>query len=528
MNSMSENENVTKAAGIVGIATLTSRILGFIRDVMIAVFFGTGFYSDAFITAFRIPDFLRKLFSEGSLTIAFIPVFTRYLTEKGLDEAFDMARSLIYMVLLVFLIVVGIGMIWAPDILFNAAHGIADSPEKFKLTVLLTRIMFPYILFICCVAVFMGILNALGHFTTPALAPCVLNISMISSLWMVSAASQDPCHLVIALAVGVTAGGGLQLLIQIPALARKKFTLFKRFSLSHPGVREIGRMFPPAAFSSGVYQLNILVTTFLATLLPEGSVSYLYYADRLVQFPMGLFAISVATAVLPTLSRKAAENDIHGVKETFAYGLRLIFFIILPSMAGLIVLREPIISLLFKRGAFGNDSVIMTAGALLYYCLGLWAIAAVRIIIPAFYALQHVKTPVITAVISIIANILFSVILMSRLGHDGLALSTSLASILNLMLLLYAMHNLFGTLGFRDILISFIKSAAGSLMMGVVIWMISLYIIPRGDTGNLTLAFGIFCSIIAGVIFYGAFSYLIKNQELDFVLSMFGRNSAKG
>lgn len=528
MNSMSENKNLTKAAGIVGAATLSSRLLGFVRDVMIAVFFGTGFYSDAFITAFRIPEVLRKLFSEGSLTVAFIPVFTRYVKENGLEDAFDMARSFIYKALSVFLVIVGIGMIWTPEILFRVAHGIADFPEKFKLTVLLTRIMSPYILFICVVAVFMGILNALGHFTAPALAPCVLNISMIGSLFMVSAVTEDPRHIVIGLAVGVVAGGGLQVLVQIPALAKKKFTLFKKSSLSHPGVKEISRMVPPAVFSAGVYQLNILVTTFLATLLSEGSVSYLYYADRLVQFPLGLFAISVATAVIPTLSIKAAENDIPGVKDTFAYGLRLIFFIVLPSMVGLMVLREPIISLLFRRGAFSTASVTMTAQALFYYCVGLWAIAGVRITIPVFYALQNVKTPVVTAVISIIANIVFSVILMPALGHGGLALSTSFASILNLILLLYAMHKLIGTSGFVDILISFAKSAAGSLMMGVVIWMISLYIIPCEDPGNLTLAFGIFCSIIIGVIFYGIFSYLIKNQELEFALSMFGRNRTKG
>ncbi len=524
---MTENANVTKAAGIVGVATLSSRILGFIRDMILAGFFGAGFYSDAFITAFRIPNLLRKLFAEGSLSIAFIPVFTRYLKKTGRNGAFEMARSIIYVLFILLFFITAAGIIFAPEIIYGIAFGLTDSPEKYALTVLLTRIMFPYIIFICILALFMGMLNALDHFTAPALAPCLLNISMISAVIIVSFFSKDPHDLIIGLSIGVLVGGGLQILFQIPVLVKKKFVFFSKASFSHPGLKEIGQMLPPAVFSAGVYQLNILISTFLATLLSEGCISYLYYADRLVQFPLGIFAISVATAVLPSLSRQAEEHNIPGVKQTFAYGLRLIFFIILPSMVGLIVLRRPIISLLFQRGAFDAEAVMMTASALFYYCLGLWAIAAVRIIVPVFYALRDTKTPVLIAMISIVANIFFSVILMPTMGHGGLALSTSLASILNLSLLLAAMHKRLGALGLRKIMSSFIKSASGSLLMGIIVWFVSSHIVPKENVGDGILGFGIFCSIFFGILFYGGFSFFVKNPEFEYVLTLVRKGKSK-
>jgi len=432
---MSENVKVTKAAGVVSIATLFSRILGFARDVILAVFFGAGFYSDAFIAAFRIPNLLRRLFAEGSLSIAFVPVFTQYLNTAGKEEAFKMARSAVRLLSILVTGVTLAGMLLSPQIVHAIAYGFTDSPEKYELTVLLTRIMFPYVICISLVALCMGILNALGHFAAPALAPVLLNLAMIASVCTASCFSSQSSDRVTALAAGVVAGGVLQLLLQVPFLIQKGFRFWQKASFFHPGLKKIGLMMAPAIFGAGVYQVNILVSTFLASLLPEGSISTLYYADRLVQFPLGIFAISIATAILPSLSRQAAADDLDGLKDTFAFGLKLVFYIMLPSMVGLMILREPIISLLFQRGAFDGKAVHMTAAALLFYCTGLWAFAAVRVVIPAFYALKDTKTPVRMAVISIVANIFFSVILMGPMAHAGLALATSLSSIMNLLLL---------------------------------------------------------------------------------------------
>lgn len=512
-----ENERVTKAAGIVGSATLLSRIFGLVRDVVLAWFFGAGLISDAFFVAFRIPNLLRRLFAEGSLSIAFIPVFTEYLTNQGREEAFKMAQSAVRFLSILLAAIAVVGILIAPLIVRIIAPGFSDSPEKFMLTVTLTRIMFPYIFFISLVALFMGILNVLGHFAAPALAPVLLNIAIICSVFLISPHMADP---VTGLAIGVLIGGGLQLILQMPFLIKKGFYFWQKATLYHPGLKRVGILMVPAVFGAAVYQVNILVDTFLASLLADGSISYLYYADRLVQFPLGIFAIATATAVLPSLSRQAAEKDLSAFRDTFSYAMKLVFFIIIPSMVGLIVLREPIVALLFKRGAFDAETTRLTAYALLYYAIGLWAFSAVRIIVNAFYALQDTKTPVRMAVISVIAKIVFSVILMQWLAHGGLALSTSLASMLNFGLLIQALRKKLGVVGWRSISASVFKTTICSLVMGAMVWALALFIIPSKGATLTGLFFGLMGSILAGLVFYGAFSFFLKSPELRKVLAL--------
>jgi putative peptidoglycan lipid II flippase len=517
---VSENTQVVRAAGVVGAATLLSRIFGFIRDVVIAWFFGAGFSSDAFFVAFRIPNLLRRLFAEGSLTIAFIPVFTEYLTLRGKEEAFHLASSAIRLLSAMLVIAAIFGILFAPLIVRLIAPGFNDDPEKYSLTVTLTRLMFPYIFFIGMVALSMGILNALGHFAAPAFAPVLLNLAMIGAVFLISPHLSDGIHPVFGLAIGVLIGGVLQLLLQVPFLIKKGIFFWKKASIYHSGLKKIGRLMLPAIFGAAVYQINILVGTLLASLLPEGSVSYLYYADRLVQFPLGIFGIAIATAVLPSISRQASAKDLEAVKDTFAYAIQLVFFITIPAMVGLIILREPIVALLFKRGAFDADATRLTAYALLCYSIGLWAFAAVRIVVSTFYALQDTKTPVRMAVISVIANIVLGIILMRYLSHGGLALSTSLASILNLGLLVWALRQRLGFLGLRTIAASVGQSLACSTIMGAGVWTIARLIIPSQDKNVPGLFFGITGSILAGLVFYGISSFLIKHSEFEKVLAI--------
>ena len=520
---MSENVKVTKAAGVVGMATLSSRILGFVRDMVVAVFFGAGVYSDAFIAAFRIPNLLRRLFAEGSLSIAFVPVFTDCLNADGKEEAFDMARSAMRLLSVLLTGITLAGIFFSPQIVHAIAYGFTDNPEQYELTVLLTRIMFPYVICICLVALSMGILNALGHFAAPALAPVFLNLAMIAFVCTASFFSSKSEDRIVALAVGVVAGGVLQLALQVPFLIQKGFRFWQKAPFFHPGLKKIGQMLLPAVFGAGVYQVNMLVSTFLASLLPEGSISTLYYADRLVQFPLGIFAISIATAILPSLSRQAAADDIDGLKDTFSFGLKLVFYIMLPSMAGLIILREPIISLLFQRGAFDTEAVHMTATALLFYSAGLWAFAAVRIVIPVFYAFKDTKTPVRMAMISIVANIFFSVILMGPMAHGGLALATSLSSIVNLGLLFWALRMRLGRLNWKGILISLFKSAGGAGFMGIVVYAAAFIIFPEGKWGTPGEVLGLCTRIFLGILAYVGFSLVVKSAELDSVLAIVRR-----
>ncbi len=524
---MSENTRMTKAAGVIGGATLISRILGYIRDMVIAGFFGAGLYSDAFIAAFRIPNLFRRLFAEGSLSIAFIPVFTEYLTKKGRNEAFQLAASAIRFLSILLTITAIAGVFLSPLIVHGIAYGFTDSVEKYSLTVLLTRIMFPYVILICLVALCMGILNTLGHFAAPAVAPILLNVVMIGAVYFASLVTSDEKIRVIWLACGVLLGGVLQLALQVPFLIRKGLNFWQKTSIFHPGLKKIGRLMLPALFGSGVYQVSAIVMTLLASLLPDGSVTYLYFSDRLVQFPLGIFAISIGTAILPSLSRQAAVNDFGAVKQTFSYALKVIFFIMLPSMVGLIVLRVPIVSLLFERSAFDNEATTMTATALLYFSMGLWSIAAVRIIVPTFYALQDTKTPVKMAFISIVANILLGVLLMRPLGHGGLALATSLASVLHFFLLLWALKIKLGSLDLKNIFNSVCKSVVCSAIMGLMVWGVARYIIPSENKTFLTLLLGIAGSITVGIFTYGLLSLLFKIPEVEYLMAILGKGRSK-
>ena len=380
--------------------------------------------------------------------------------------------------------------------------------------------MFPYIFFIGLVAICMGILNVLGHFAAPAIAPVFLNLAMIVSVFFISPSMDNPVK---GLAIGVFVGGVLQLLLQVPFIIKKGIYFWQKTEIFHPGLTKIGGLMLPAIFGAAVYQINILVGTLLASLLPEGSVSYLYYADRLVQFPLGIFAIAIATAVLPSLSRQASLKDFASVKNTFSYAIKLVFFITIPAMAGLIILREPIVALLFKRGAFDYGTVQLTASALLYYCIGLWAFSGVRIVVSTFYALQDTKTPVRMAVISIIANIGLGIILMGPLAHNGLALSTSLSSMLNFGLLVRALKKKLGLPGWQSIAGSVCKTIICSGIMSIGVWTVAFLLIPV-QSNTCGIFFGLSLSIATGIVLYVFISFLMKSSELKNIFSMVKKN----
>ncbi|MFZ5564895.1 MAG: murein biosynthesis integral membrane protein MurJ [Thermodesulfobacteriota bacterium] len=518
---MDEKRRVTRATGVLGLATLLSRIFGYLRDMTVAAFLGAGMASDAFFVAFRIPNLLRRLFAEGSLTIAFVPVFLEQLRNRGREEAFAMARSALRLLSVILVGVTLLGIVFSPEIVYVVGFGFADVPEKFALTVTLTRIMFSYVFFVCLVALAMGILNALGHFAAPALSPVLLNIAMMASLWGAAMFTDDMTLRSVGLAWGVIAGGVLQLVLQGPFLVKQGLFFWRKATLYHPALKKVGLLMLPAVFGAAVHQVNIIIGTLLATLLPEGSVSYLYYADRLVEFPLGVFGVSAAMAVLPSISRQAAAGDIDAVKDTFGFSMRMIFFLSLPSMVGLIVLREPIVALLFERGGFDAQATRLTADALLYYAVGLWAFSAVRIVVSTFYALSDTRTPVVMAVIAICVNTALSVILMGPLVHGGLALATSIASMTNLVLLTRALAVRLGHIGLMTILRSVAKTAVSSVLMGLVVWGTARLLIPA-DAHAFVLLAGIIVCITMGVVCFAVFSYILKSREFN---ALFKRRS---
>ncbi len=346
--SDTEKKQIVRAAGVLGFATIISRIMGMVRDMVVSRLFGAGLATDAFFAAFQIPNMLRRFFAEGALTAAFVPTFSEYYTKRGEQEARDLANACFTLLTIIMALLTLVGILFSPSIVGLMFPGFRELPGKFELTVLLNRLMFPYLFFISLVALCMGILNTLRHFFTPAISTVFLNISMILCSLLLHDRFQIP---IVSLAVGVLVGGVLQLLLQLPTLYRKGFGLRPRFDFRHPALGRIALLMAPSLFGVGVYYLNLTVSNILASLLPQGSVSYLYYAQRLFEFPQGIITVSVAQAVLPSMSRQAAAGELGQLKESLRFGLKITLFITIPAMVGLIVCSVPIFSLLFMGGS---------------------------------------------------------------------------------------------------------------------------------------------------------------------------------
>lgn len=521
---MSEKKNIARAAGVLGFATVLSRIMGMVRDMAVSRIFGAGFATDAFFAAFQIPNMLRRFFAEGALTSAFVPTFSEWYTQRGEEEARALANICFTLLTIVMAAVTLLGIIFSPQIVHLMFPGFKASPSKMELTVFLNRLMFPYIFFISLVALFMGILNTVRHFFTPAISTVFLNLTMIFCALFLHDRFRVP---ITALAVGVLLGGLLQLLLQLPVLYRKGFPIRWRLDLSHPAVRKIALLMGPSVFGVGVYYLNITVGNILASLLPQGSVSYLYYAQRLFEFPQGIFTVSVAQAVLPSMSRQAAAGELDDLKETLAFGLRLTLFITIPAAAGLMVCSTPIFSLLFMGGEFDFIKAAKSAQALFYYAMGLSLVALVRVIVPAFYALKDTRTPVIVAFIAFILNLLFSLMLMGPLLHGGLALASTLSAFANMAMLIYLLRRKIGPFGGRRILVTALKSALASLPMALLVfwamgltdWTLAGHKVAKAAT--------LLAAIGAGAGVYFVLAHLLRCEETRDAVGLFRRKVLK-
>ncbi|MCX7816826.1 MAG: murein biosynthesis integral membrane protein MurJ [Syntrophales bacterium] len=510
-----ENAQIARAAGVVSAITMFSRILGFLRDMVVACFFGAGWKTDAFFVAFRIPNLLRRLLAEGSLTVSFVPVFTEYLRNRSTRAALELAEVAFTLLSIILLIVTFLGVVFAPQIVILMAPGFMNVSSQFELAVSLTRFMFPYIFFISLVALCMGVLNSFRHFAAPAFSPVILNVSMILCALFLRDFFAEP---IFALAIGVIIGGFLQLAIQIPFLLLKGVNVRPNFTFNHPGIKKIGKMMLPAVFGAAIYQINVFVGTILASLLPKGSVSYLYYADRVVELPLGVFAIAVGTAVLPSFSTQVARGSIEEMKMTISFSLRLIMYIAIPATVAMILLREPIISALFERGAFDRISTTRTAEALLFYSLGLWAFSSIRVITSAFYSLQDAKTPMNAAIIALVINILFSVVLMYPMKHGGLALATSIASAVNVVILGVKLRVKIGSYLDNAFWFSILKIVLSSSVMGVSLVLFD-YLIPwKGCLSVYQKIFYLFgCTFLGLFVFIGS-SLILKCQEISMMI----------
>jgi putative peptidoglycan lipid II flippase len=518
-----DNHTVVKAAGVIGVATFSSRILGFVRDMVLARLFGATPAADAFFVAFRIPSLLRELFAEGSMSSAFIPVFTEYRTLRSKQEAWELASAVFTTLLTIVTLVTILGILAAPWLVQILAPGFQASPEKFALATLLTRVMFPYLLFISLAALAMGILNSVRAFATPAFSPLFLNIFIIGCALYLSPQLPEP---IIGVAIGVVAGGAAQFAMQLPSLKLRGLLFGFRFEPGHPGLRRIGALMVPSLLGLSVTQINLTVSTILGSYF-AGGPTYLFYGMRLIQFPLGIFGVALATAILPTLSTQAARGALDEMRTTLGFGLRMIVFIMVPAMLGLILLRTPIVHLFFEHGTFTAQDTAETAMAVFCYAVGLWAFGGVRIIVAAFYSLQDTKTPAISAGIAVAANIVFSLMLMAPLGASGLALATALAAMVNGGILIVVLNRRLGGIEWGSVGRSAARVLTACVPLVIACWWVAgtqLWTQPddwMAKSAMLAVAIGV---SVAG---YVGGHLLLRSEELDVLWGMVRRKISR-
>ena len=513
----SASSQLAKSAGIIGTATLTSRVLGLIRDQVLAYLFGAGNAMDAFNVATRIPNLMRDLFAEGAMSAAFVPTFTRYLAKNVKSHAWRLGNQLLSALVVATGLIVITGIILAEPLTRMLAGAYSAVPGKLELTVLLTRILMPFLTLVAAAAALMGMLNSLNRFFTPALSPAMYNVGIIASgallVPMMPGLGLDP---IVAIAIGALVGGVGQVAIQFPALYREGFRFHFGFTLTDPGLRDVLRLMGPGTLAGAAVQINLLVNMVLATGEGTGAVSWLGYAFRVMYLPIGLFGVSIAAASLPTVSRHAAHEDFKGMRETISSALRLMLMLNVPATVGLIALGHPIVQLIFERGSFSSIDTVSTTAALLFFAPGLVGYSAVRIAVPAFYALGNSLLPAYISMATVALNIALNLVLVNLIGYQGLALGTSVAALANALVLLIVLNRRRGGLNIKQIITTGVKIAIASLVMGAAATLTHSWLLLSWASDNFLTRFGsITISIGVGLIVLVLTSRLLRLTELD-------------
>ncbi len=499
------SKRLLKSAFVVSFMTTISRIFGLLRDVVIAHYFAAGASADAFFVAFKIPNYLRRLFAEGGFSQAFVPVLTEYKNSSDENGVRDLLDHVSGKLALILFVVTLVGVVAAPLLILIFAAGFTGDEEKFGLSVYMLRITFPYILFISLTAFAGGILNAYGRFAVPAFTPVLLNLSLIScAIWLAPLLEQP----VTALAWGVFIAGIVQLLFQIPFLAGMKKLPRPRLKKNHPGVSKILKLMIPTLFAISVSQINSIIDMLMASFLVTGSISWLYYSDRLMEFPLGVFGVALATVILPNLSEKHTQGDTRNFSQTLDWALRWVFLISVPAALGLMLLAQPMLTTIFQHGEFTPFHVEMSSKSLLAYAIGLPGFILIKVLASGFFSRQDTKTPVKIGVVAMVTNIILNLLLIGPLAHAGLALATSIAAIVNAGLLFYFLRKGKFYLPETAWLVFFIRIIFASLVMSLLLIFMSpdLTVWIDWDLSTRVLQLGLWITV--GVMSYIAAIYL--------------------
>lgn len=510
-----QNRGIAKAAGILMLAMLLSRVLGFVREQAMTTQFGRTYITDAYIAAFSIPDLLYNLLVGGALSSAFIPVFSSYLAKEKEDEAWDVASTVINIAVIALVVGIILGEIFTPYLIPIVASKFQG--EKLALTIKLSRIMFPAVLFTGLNGIMMGILNSYKDFTSPAIGAVIYNVGIISL-----GIALGPYLGIAGFSIGVIVGVIGNFLIQFPTLIRMRKMKYRPvLNLKHPGVKKIFVLMVPAIIGLSVSQVNLLINQNLASGLASGSITALRMANRLMILPVGVFAYAISTAVFPTLTALVATNRINEYKQTFSLGVRSIIFITIPASVGLMALGVPIVRLLFEQGKFNHYDTLATADVLFYYSIGLFAQSAVFVIVRAFYALHDTTTPLKLGLLTISANYILNHLFIRYLEARGLALAYSLTGFMDMIALLYLLRRKIGPIDMRKILNSVFKTLIAAVAMGISAYFLAYYfegLIPVNKKVFQLAEVGIVISVAIGV--YLAIARLFKMEELDMVLGI--------
>jgi putative peptidoglycan lipid II flippase len=502
---MSDKNSLFKTASWISIATMLSRILGFVRDSINASLFGAGPVSDAYFVAFRIPNLLRDLLAEGALSSAFIPAFTKARAQKGDGEAWRISALMLNALIFILALLVIIGELFAPYLVALLAPGFKSRPDQFQLTILLTRWLFPFIAFMAMGALFMGMHNARKRFLLPALAPATMNAVMIlTGLGICPLFGNDPKNQIIGWALGSLAGGLLQFIVQVPDAFKQGFRILLKWPFKDPAILKILGLMLPAAFALSITHINQVINTMFASGLAPGTVSYLYYGQRLMHLPLGVFGVAIATAALPSIALHHAQGDHRLLGQTLRSALRMSLFITLPAMAGLIALSGPINSLLFQWGRFSPQDAQAVAWASMAYSLGIASASWVKVLTPCFYVFEDSKTPLWVGIGMVLLNLGLNASFMAWLPADkrflGLALSSSLVTLANAGLLLRLLSKKTGSLQLSDLFKETLRLLAGAAAMGAFVLVLDKTL-PMTNSRSL-LALKVLAEVMLGGLFW--------------------------
>ena len=514
---------LARSAGLISVATMASRLLGVAREMVLAAFFGAsgGVEMDAFNVAFRVPNLVRDLFAEGAMTAAFVPTFTRTLATRGREAAWRLGNLVVNTLLIVTGALVVVGIVFAYPITYAIAPGFAQIPGKLELTTELTRIMLPFLTTVAAAVAMMGMLNSLRRFFIPALAPAMFNVATIACAFaLVPLMPRVGLPAIAAIAIGTLLGGLGQVALQWPVLRREGWRYRPVLDFKDPDLREVLRLMGPGTLGLAAVQINVFVNTYLATSQEQGSVTWLTYAFRLMYLPIGLFGVSIATAALPDIARRANEGDTIGMRRTISSALRMMLMLNVPATIGLIALAHPIVALLLERGKFTPHDTTATAVALMFYAPGLLGYSAVKIASPSFYSLRDSRTPVVVSVISVLVNLTINLVLVRVMGFSGLALGTALAAIFNAGTLLWLLRRRLDGLEGRRMAIAFLKITAASIVMGVAAYMMNTWMGSRVPPGFIWRATQLCAAIGVGVVVLAASARVLRLAEFD---EAFGR-----